>query len=279
MKVWKLFYFRISAWIQFFSKAKTRYNIQSLFQHDLVREVLENKGHYYCFQEIEKHRKALLRDRQPIHVMDHGAGPALQSLSQTTTVAGIAAKSLSPSGKCKILFHLVRHFKSQYILELGTSLGISAAYLASANSKAHVLTFEGNPDIAAKASEVFKKINLQNIRLFVGPFAETLDPVLQEVPRLDLIFLDGHHQKQPTLRYFEKMLSKSHDHTVFVVDDIHWSKDMEEAWKELQQHPKVILTIDLFYMGIIILNPALSREHICFVPYLMKPWKTGLFGK
>ena len=279
MKVWKLFCFRIIAGIQFFSKAKTRYNIQSLFQHILVCEVLENKGAYYCFQEIEKCRKTLLKDRRQVQVKDHGAGSAVRSLSQKTMVARIAAKSLSPSGKCKILFHLVRHFRSEYILELGTSLGISTSYLASASSKSKVLTFEGNPEIAALAKEVFIKTNKKNIQLFVGPFLETLDPALEEVPRLDFIFLDGHHEKEPTLRYFEKMLLKSHDHTVLVIDDIHWSKEMEEAWDVLQQHPKVTLTIDLFYMGIIFLNPALSREHICFVPYLMKPWKTGLFGK
>ena len=277
--MWSLFLFRMRAFLHYYRKAKTRYNIQSLFQHNLVNDVLENHGQYYCFQDIEKCRKTLQKDQQIIHVRDYGAGPAIKSSSPTTTVAAIAAKSLSPPRKCEILFHLVRHSKANYILELGTSLGVSTAYLASANSKAEVVTLEGNPDIAAKARETFQCIQLQNIRQVIGPFGETLDAVLSEMPRLDFIFLDGHHAKEPTLFYFEKTLARCHENSVLVIDDIHWSADMQEAWKKIQQHPNVTLSIDLFYMGIVYLNPALTREQISFISFWKKPWNVGLFGK
>ena len=47
------------------------------------------------------------------------------------------------------------------------------------------------------------------------------------------------------------ILSLSHAKTVLVFDDIHWSKGMEDAWKMIQNHPKVYLSIDLFYCGLI----------------------------
>jgi predicted O-methyltransferase YrrM len=277
--MWKLFLFRIRAWVLFYIKAKTRYNIQSVYQHTFVEKVLENRDRFYCFEAIEKSRKACLKEHQNIHVIDHGAGQAFQKASATTTVKAIAATSLSPPRKCEILFHLARHLKAKQILELGTSLGISTAYMASADSKSEVHTLEGNPEIASRAKTVFQENALKNIRLITGPFKETLDDVLSDVPEFDLVFVDGHHAKEPTLLYVEKTMAKCHSNAVIVVDDIHWSKDMEEAWCILQKHPRVFLTIDIFYMGFIFLNPALSKEHIRFVPYWMKPWNTGLFGK
>lgn len=277
--MWSLFLYRIRAFADYYRKAKTRYNIQSLFQHNLVTDVLENHGQYYCFQEIEKFRKEFQKDQQIIHVRDYGAGPAIKSSSPTTTVASIASKSLSPPRKCELLFHLARYSKAKHILELGTSLGISTAYLASANSKAEVVTMEGNPEIANKARGIFQRGQLQNIRQVVGPFGENLNTVLQEMPRLDFVFLDGHHAKEPTLLYFEKTVARCHENSVLVVDDIHWSANMQEAWTEIQRHPKVTLSIDLFYMGIIFLNPTLTKEHVSFISFWKKLWNIGLFGK
>ncbi|MEJ7676870.1 MAG: hypothetical protein WKG06_03130 [Segetibacter sp.] len=47
------------------------------------------------------------------------------------------------------------------------------------------------------------------------------------------------------------MLEKAIESSVFIFDDIHWSKEMEEAWKYIQQHSAVTLTIDLFFIGIV----------------------------
>jgi len=42
-----------------------------------------------------------------------------------------------------------------------------------------------------------------------------------------------------------------HNDTILIFDDIHWSKEMETAWRNIVQHEAVACDIDLFYIGII----------------------------
>ena len=79
--------------------------------------------------------------------------------------------------------------------------------------------------------------------------------------RIDLAFIDGHHAKEPTLEYFEQCLAKAHNDTVFVFDDIHWSRGMEEAWEAIKAHERVTVTIDLYNMGLVFLRREQVPQH------------------
>ena len=119
----------------------------------------------------------------------------------------------------------------------------------------------------------------QNIQLLIGDFSKTLPVALDKIGRLDYAYIDGNHQKTPTLAYFEQCLEYSHSDTIFVFDDIHWSAEMESAWNEIKEHPKVTLTIDLFYMGLIFLSSDKGEmQHFSIIPAKYKPWKIR-FGK
>ena len=41
---------------------------------------------------------------------------------------------------------------------------------------------------------------------------------------------------------------------VLIFDDIHWSEEMESAWQAVKDHPEVLLTIDLFFIGLVFFN-------------------------
>ncbi|MCW3106757.1 MAG: class SAM-dependent methyltransferase, partial [Segetibacter sp.] len=84
-----------------------------------------------------------------------------------------------------------------------------------------------------------------------GNFDNTLQPELNKISQVDFAFIDGNHRKEPTIRYFEQLLTKATEYSVFIFDDIHWSEGMEEAWKYIQKHPSVTLTIDLFFIGLV----------------------------
>ena len=77
-----------------------------------------------------------------------------------------------------------------------------------------------------------------------------------------LAFVDGNHRKIPTLEYFEQILSVADSSVIIIMDDIHWSKEMEGAWVSIQQHNKVTLTIDLFFIGLVFINPDFKvKQH------------------
>ena len=78
---------------------------------------------------------------------------------------------------------------------------------------------------------------------------------------LDLIFIDGHHQMQPTLAYFKRLKQCANNNTIFIFDDIHWSPDMEKAWIEIIADKDVSLSVDLFFLGIVFIRKELSKQH------------------
>nr|AIA18482.1 Methyltransferase domain protein [uncultured bacterium] len=226
------------------------HGVHSPFVFDFITRVLNDRRTFYAYRDLEDSRQALLSDTTMLTIEDFGAGSAVHK-DNRRKIADIARSSLKPKKFGQLLFRMVDYYKTFTSLELGTSLGISTGYLSSGNLNGHVYTFEGAKQVAAVARQVFKQLRLENIELIEGNFDETLQPVLEKIGRLDLAFIDGNHLEQPTIRYFEQLLPKAHDHSIFIFDDIHWSKGMEKAWKHIQQHPAVTLTIDLFFIGLV----------------------------
>jgi predicted O-methyltransferase YrrM len=119
---------------------------------------------------------------------------------------------------------------------------------------------EGCPETARIARETFANLDLPEIRIVTGNFDETLAPVLEDLPRLDFAFLDGNHRKEPTLHYFSQCLAKTHNDSLLIFDDIHWTPEMEEAWQEICRHPAVTFTIDLFFVGLVFFRQEFKEK-------------------
>ena len=173
-----------------------------------------------------------------------------------------------PHSVSKILFEIVNYFPIQNSIEIGTSLGISTLYIAHAKKNTPVYTLEGCPETAKIAQENFKNHQLNNIQLIQGNFNATLQPLVNSLTQVDFVFFDGNHQKQPTINYFEICLQKAHEKSVFVFDDIHWSEEMEQAWAYIKNHPKITVTIDLFWIGIVFFRTEQVKEHFIINPYI-----------
>jgi predicted O-methyltransferase YrrM len=147
---------------------------------------------------------------------------------------------------------MVQYYQPRTILELGTSLGITTCYLALAKPDSTIITLEGAEAIANKARQNFKTSKLQNISLTEGNFDETLSSILSPLSSINFAFIDGNHRREPTERYFQQLLTKTNNDSILVFDDIHWSREMEEAWAVIKQHPAVRCSIDLFFVGVIL---------------------------
>jgi len=154
-----------------------------------------------------------------------------------------------------------RYFKPGNILELGTSLGLSTLYLANGNPDANIITIEGCPNISKFAGENFHRLGTDQINQVTGNFDDKLAEVLKPIERLDFAFIDGNHQQEPTINYFEQCLLKSNSNSIFIFDDIHWSEGMEKAWENIISHPDVSLSVDIFHMGIVFLKKELTKQH------------------
>jgi predicted O-methyltransferase YrrM len=237
------------------------HGIHSPFVYEFIEKVLNDKTQYDCYSTIEQQRKQLLQNNIAIEVEDFGAGSSVIK-TNTRIVSKIAASSLKPKKYSQLLFRMVQHYKPQTVVELGTSFGITTSYLANGKAAAKVYTCEGAKNIAAIAQQTFNNLQLKNVQLVQGDFAVTLPQLLQQLTKIDFAFIDGNHRHKPTVEYFEQLLQRSHAQTIFVFDDIHWSGEMETAWEEIQQHTSVTLTIDLFFVGVVIINPDVKvKQH------------------
>ena len=236
----------------YFFKSVTKHKVHSPTVFSFATEVLE-KTSTSKQKKIEAERKRLLTSKQIIDFRDFGKNGGVFKRS----VAEIAQSSLKSKKYAQLLSQLVKHYACKNILELGTSLGITTSYLA-VNKGTEILTLEGDQSVHDIAQGIWNQLGLTNISSMVGDFEESL----QKLPNqhYDLIYIDGNHKYEPTVRYFDELLKKSHDQTIFVFDDVHYSKGMEQAWKEIQNHTNATVSIDLFFLGVVFVNPTLTKQ-------------------
>lgn len=240
--------------------ARNEHWLHSPFVFDLYTQAIKPKKRFYIFSKIEKLRREIHRSKKRITIKDYGAGSKANS-SLTRTISDISSNSEKSTRQAQVLFKIIDYLKPKVIFDLGTSLGITTIYQASVSKKSKVYTFEGCPETAQVARENFKHFNFQNIQLIEGNIDVTLPQKVNEVSQIDYVFFDANHRYEPTVRYFETCLTKAHEDSVFIFDDIHWSDEMEKAWKYIKDHPKTVVTIDLFFIGIVFFRTKQPKEH------------------
>jgi len=240
-------------------KAKTRHGLHSPFVYRLVDKVIYDFTPKNVYTEIENIRKQLLIDTRIITITDLGAGSHVNNNRQKR-ISAIAHNALKPPKLAQLLYRLAADMQPRNMIELGTCLGITTLYLQNAAPGAKVYTLEGCPETAGIAQESFKKAALNNIQLTTGNFDNTLPGVIDGLNELDFVFVDGNHQKDATLKYFEWCLPKVHEGTMLIFDDIYWSKGMKEAWETIKAHPEVTITVDLFWIGLVFFKKGRLKE-------------------
>jgi predicted O-methyltransferase YrrM len=252
--------FTLKSYIYYKAKSVNQHGIHSPFVYELYDDIISYPKNYYAFGLIESMRAKYLLNNTAIEIEDFGASGTIKK-TKTKKISTIAKGSASTAKQGELLFKLVDYFKPNTILELGTSLGMATMYMAMANKKTNLITIEGSPNISSVAQQSFDKLKLKNIQTYVGNFDDQLKTILHNITTVDFVFIDGNHRKEPTLNYFFLCLQKATDDSVFIFHDIHWSAEMFDAWNEIKQHPRVTITIDLFYLGIVFFKQGRSKEH------------------
>lgn len=247
-------------YINYLSQSVTKYDIHSPFLYNLITKVFENKSANNNYRLVEDLKAELIKNKQEIEITDLGAG-SKKGNEKIKTISQIAKNSSKPKKLGRLLSRISSELNPANILELGTSFGLSTAYIALANPSSNIITIEGCPNISSIANNNFAKLNISNIKLYTGDFDDVLPGVLKSVPNINLAFIDGNHQKEPTIRYFDLCLERATNDSCFIFDDIHWSNEMQQAWNYVIKNKKVTLSVDLFYMGIVFFKKELTKQN------------------
>jgi predicted O-methyltransferase YrrM len=210
---------------------------------------------------VEALRGELLASHAVVERIDYGAGETA-SLSPAAhhpgvpvrhTVGEFCKSSSLPPVWARFLFHLVRELRPMRALELGTALGVSAAYQGAAlelNGCGRLVTVEGARPLAELAERNLDRLDIGNVDVVTGRFLDVLPAVLDDLQPLDYAYIDGHHDGRATRDYFETVLSAIAGPALLVFDDIGISSGMREAWAAIRRHPRVGTAIDLRKLGV-----------------------------
>ncbi|MBQ4395840.1 MAG: class I SAM-dependent methyltransferase [Paludibacteraceae bacterium] len=257
-RIWTYIRHVLSAW------NTTGEGIHSPYLFYLVRFVLRDRNAFYCFADIERRRSLLATCQDVLDVVDYGSRGSKEGAHELRRVCDIANGQLESPRVGQILFRLV-HFMGQQekrpleILELGTSLGITTAYLASVDSRNSVMTLEGSEAVLTLAQGVWRALKLENIAWQQGNIDNTLFKCARE--RLDIAYVDANHTYEATMRYVQYLLPRLTERGVVIIDDIHYSEEMERAWQELKQDKQVTTSMDLYHIGMLFVNPCYLKRH------------------
>lgn len=251
-----------ASYLSYYFGSKTKYSIHSPFVYELITTVFESKEKSPLCGQIHKIYKEQCANSRVLETTDFGANKGKMFYKTEFLPVSKIARNSSISRKYgELLFRMAESIHPGTILELGTALGISTLYLAKSSPNSKVFTIEGCAAKVEVARANFAKLSASNIEVFTGRFDTKLPAVLEIMPPPDFVFIDGHHHYRPTLDYFTQILKKSHEETVLVIDDIHWSPGMEKAWKAIQGFTEVTVTIDLYQMGLIFLRKSLTKQN------------------
>lgn len=240
-------FYPLLSYLTYWLKKEDKYSLHSplLFNtyQDLFRFI---KAREDADLEIENYRQQLLSSDEIIDVQDYGAG----SKSVNTVkrkVADITKFSTSNRKFAQLYQFFCSQTPAKTILELGTCMGISSRYLSKV-TLGKLYTFEGAEEIARVARPNKED---ENINMVVGELYQTLPITLASIHVVDFALIDATHTYVATLHYFDQLLSKTHSKSIIVIGDIHWSREMEKAWKEIKRRPEVKLSLDFYECGIL----------------------------
>ena len=286
-----VYLYRVSSWLKHQLTARNTggHGVHSPYLFEWVRMVMSDKNTYYVWDEIEEIRQEMLKDTRELEFVDYGSGgplptsPSKGRSANIRRVCDIAKGSLARRKEAQLLARLVGWLgrplltspsrggtgdeasedrNGLTIVELGTSLGVTTAYLAAMDSRNKVVTYEGCPAVAEVARANWEKLGLSNIACVVGEITvDSLQLAVDRLSGIDVAFIDANHTYEATLTYFNALASRVHEKSVVVVDDIHYNEDMEKAWKAICADERVTTTMDLYRMGLVFFDKHYWRKH------------------
>ncbi len=251
-------WYQIKSYLNFLLKSQNQHGIHSPFVYDLITKCFYDKKKYAEYSEIQNFRNQVFQNTTEIEIIDFGAGSKVFK-SNKRKISAIAKNAGITFKRQKLLFRLTNYLKPNTVLELGTSVGLGVASIAITKASKSIKTVEGCTNTSKVAQDFFSEFNLKNIQIYNSTFDNFFKESSSD--NYDLVYIDGNHNKENTLHYFNILLKKTHSNSVLIFDDIYWSSEMTEAWQQIIQHPKVTVSIDTFYWGIVFFRTEQEKQH------------------
>lgn len=250
--------YQIKQYIKFLLKSTNQHGVHSPFVYQFVTKCLYDKKKYDAYKKLQNYRKTLKNSKAELDITDLGEGSKTLG-NEVRKVSQMVSTSSSTKKEARLLYRVAKYFKLSSVLELGTSLGVGTYAFALANENSKIITIEGCKNTSNFTQSQFQDLGIDNVYFNIGTFSFEIEKLEQK--HFDCIYFDGHHNKEATIQYFEALLPKAHNDSIFIFDDIYWSKEMTEAWDYIKAHKAVTVTVDCFHLGFIFFRKEQAKEH------------------
>ena len=254
-----LFLERTFLYANYFLKVVDLHSIQTPFAFELYSRLKNEIKKSELKPEIEQIRHQLQGDHSTVLGEDYGTGS--ERSHRGRDISGIAKTGISTQKRCLIYQAIMRIFNPAISFELGTSLGVSTAYLASSSSAGKIHTFEGNAELSKIARRNFSELGLGKINMVEGNIDDTLPKILKEIESLDMCVIDANHRGRALMHYVDLLINKMDTTGLILVDDIRWSKDMYHAWKIIACRNEVTLSLEFMDFGLLLFKKNITKQH------------------
>lgn len=241
-------------------RAQSRFGIHSPLVYEFVTQVLPHRKSNWG-KRINQVRREKGKSNLELEIKDLGAGyGGRQEKNTQKRLSEIVRSSARKRRNGELLYRICSWHQTQLGLELGTNLGFSTAYQAAGiGETGKLITIEGSPSLSQQAELLLQGLELE-AEFVIGDFKEELKRLNAENIRLDYVLMDGNHQYEPTMDYFDLLVKCMNPNGLIIVDDINWSKGMRRAWQAIKARDDVQVTIDLFFMGLCFVNRQQAKE-------------------
>jgi predicted O-methyltransferase YrrM len=246
----------LKAYLHYWLVREDRHALQSPFAFELYDGLLIYAKKSQKDSDLEVIRQKLLNDSQLLDIEDFGAGS--KKLKTSKRLTSQITKHSTTSRKFSLLYqYFCQQTPANQVLELGTCVGINTLYLSRV-VKGTLYTLEGSKALFLKAQEY---LSPQNTIYVHGNIHQTLPKLLTTAGNVDFALIDATHTYSGSVAYFNLILPHLLQTSILVLADIHWSKEMDEAWEEIKAHPSVTLSMDFYECGVLFFKKGIPKSH------------------
>ena len=243
--------------------------------HQIINEIKQTHWtdeEKKAFEKIETLRVFYSRNSNEIFIKDFGFGSSndcrtneqmKQGIGKTTIISKVYQSASSSKKEGEFMFKVIRAYQPKKCFELGTCLGVSAAYGTEAlrlnKDNGVYITFEGASELVKLAESTLEKFSFTNFTIVEGKFDDTLPQYIAE-NNIDFAFIDGHHDEEATIKYFEMFYNNLSQKAILIFDDINWSKGMRKAWRTIKKDKRITWTVNNYFRGICYIDKENKRK-------------------
>jgi predicted O-methyltransferase YrrM len=244
----------------------------------LLKDSISSGNHWTSEEKaaigmVNQIREEYLASDETVNITDYGSGSSTSTRTKEEMSSGVKAtlkisdSTINASTRefwGEIMFRTVRGYKPNNCLELGTNLGLSAAYQVSAlklNGRGKFSTIEGSAEFANQAELKLKRFQHPDLTIYNGRFIDILPGFLTSQDQaLDFVFIDGHHDETATWEYYEMIYPYLDKKAILIFDDISWSDGMKQVWKRIFDDKRIAVSFDLIKWGVCFIDDSIEEK-------------------